>query len=198
MVTRFGMSGYMMDRGEEDGIPALAAPGGGPRLKRVRDVPPRAVNAAAVQYPMILNHLLTRARGPDFFLYGRNLYDRGRQFASAWNGDTRGWDGLEETVKHQLRAGLIGLPILGSDVGGYRHPLWGYHADPELYLRWTELADMGELLGPGRDPPGRSPDPGFGPGHRSGRGMAAEAGRAGVPIRLPAQVLPRQHRHQRL
>jgi hypothetical protein len=156
LVAEFGMSGYMMDRGEEDGIPALLAPGGGGVVKRTRDVPPRAVNAAAVEFPRVLNGILSEALGADFFLYGRNLFDRARRFAAAWNGDTRGWIGLEETIKHQLRAGLINFPVFGTDVGGYRHPLWGYHADPELYLRWLELAafstQMHLVLWPGCTP----------------------------------------------
>ncbi len=47
------------------------------------------------------------------------------------------WDGLRTTLPMLLGLGLSGVPMVGSDVGGYSGG-----ASPELFARWIALGSV--------------------------------------------------------
>ena len=127
-----GIQGYKIDRGEEG------------------EVPEYLQNLNASLFPRMAAEGLARRFGDDHFVFARNLYDTGRRYAAVWNGDSYGWKGLRESVRHALRCALMNFPMWGSDTGGYGE------TTPELFARWSEFAAytpmMEILIGPERTP----------------------------------------------
>lgn len=75
------------------------------------------------------------ARGKRPFVLTRAGYAGIQRYAAVWTGDTPStWQGLQQTLPMLLGLGLSGVPIVGSDVGGYSG-----HASTELYARWFAL-----------------------------------------------------------
>lgn len=55
------------------------------------------------------------------------------RYAQVWTGDNRtGWESLKWNIATMLGSGLSGMPLTGSDVGGFAGPA----PDKELFLRW--------------------------------------------------------------
>ncbi len=78
-----------------------------------------------------------RAAAPDRrpFVLSRAGYAGLQRHAASWTGDVvSDWDGLRGTLPMLLGMGLSGLPLVGSDVGGYSGG-----ATAELYDRWMAL-----------------------------------------------------------
>jgi alpha-glucosidase len=78
------------------------------------------------------------ARGEQPFVLSRAGYAGIQRYAATWTGDTPStWDGLQQTLPMLLGLGLSGMPLVGSDIGGYSG-----HASPELYARWLALGSI--------------------------------------------------------
>jgi alpha-glucosidase len=78
------------------------------------------------------------ARGTRPFTLSRAGYAGIQRYAAVWTGDTPStWDGLQQTLPMLLGLGVSGVPIVGSDIGGYSG-----HATPELYARWLALGSI--------------------------------------------------------
>jgi alpha-glucosidase len=78
------------------------------------------------------------ARGKRPFVLSRAGYAGIQRYAAVWTGDTPStWQGLQQTLPMLLGLGMSGVPIVGSDVGGYSG-----HATPELYARWFALGSI--------------------------------------------------------
>lgn len=55
------------------------------------------------------------------------------RYAQTWTGDNRtGWDSLRYNIATMLGSSLSGLPLTGSDIGGFAGPA----PEKELFLRW--------------------------------------------------------------
>lgn len=78
------------------------------------------------------------ARGTRPFVLSRAGYAGIQRYAAVWTGDTPStWDGLAQTLPMLLGLGVSGVPIVGSDIGGYSG-----NASPELYARWLALGSI--------------------------------------------------------
>ena len=72
------------------------------------------------------------------FLLSRAGYAGIQRYAAMWTGDAPSrWDTFASTLPMLLNLGLSGVPIVGSDVGGYSG-----NATPELYARWISLGAL--------------------------------------------------------
>ena len=81
-------------------------------------------------YPDQRHFILTRSGTAGMQRYG----------AIPWTGDIeRSWSGLQLQIPAALNAGMSGIPLLTSDVGGFV-ALDDKPIDPELYLRWVQMA----------------------------------------------------------
>lgn len=75
-----------------------------------------------------------------FFLTRSGTAGVQRYGAIPWTGDIeRSWSGLQLQIPAAINAGMSGIPLLTSDVGGFV-ALDDNPTDPELYLRWVQLA----------------------------------------------------------
>lgn len=80
--------------------------------------------------------LATREARP--FVLSRAGYAGIQRYAAVWTGDTPStWEGLAQTLPMLLGLGISGVPIVGSDIGGYSG-----NASPELYARWLALGTI--------------------------------------------------------
>lgn len=82
------------------------------------------------------------ARGPGTsdrpFVLSRAGYAGIQKYAAVWTGDTPStWQGLAQTLPMMLGMGLSGVPMIGSDIGGYSG-----NATSELYARWLALGSI--------------------------------------------------------
>jgi alpha-glucosidase len=69
------------------------------------------------------------------FIISRAGYAGLQRYAGLWTGDAPSeFATLAETPAMLMGLGLSGIPMVGSDVGGYSG-----HATPELYARWMEV-----------------------------------------------------------
>lgn len=81
-------------------------------------------------YPDQRHFILTRSGTAGMQRYG----------AIPWTGDIeRSWSGLQLQIPAVINAGMSGIPFMTSDVGGFAAPD-EKPTDPELYLRWMQLA----------------------------------------------------------
>lgn len=56
------------------------------------------------------------------------------RYSQVWTGDNRtGWDSLKWNIATMLGSGLSGMPLTGSDVGGFA----GGAPEEELFIRWV-------------------------------------------------------------
>ncbi|KAL2851106.1 glycosyl hydrolases family 31-domain-containing protein [Aspergillus pseudoustus] len=108
-VSRVGLKGYKIDRGDENEFPDWAQ---------------HEQNALMAQ---LTYEVMKELYGPcqqgkpcHSYTFVRSAHDKSRQHVGLWNGDTgAGYDGLRMSVRSAIRAGLINFPIWGSDTGGY-------------------------------------------------------------------------------
>lgn len=78
------------------------------------------------------------ATGTRPFVLSRAGYAGIQRHAAVWTGDTPStWDGLAQTLPMLLGLGVSGVPLVGSDIGGYSG-----HATAELYARWLALGSI--------------------------------------------------------
>ncbi|MBN1945489.1 MAG: DUF5110 domain-containing protein [Bradymonadales bacterium] len=81
-----------------------------------------------------------QARAPSRrpFILSRAGYAGIQRYAAVWTGDAPSrWTNLAETLPMLLNLGLSGVPLVGSDVGGYSGG-----ATPELFARWMALGSI--------------------------------------------------------
>ncbi|MDO5732858.1 MAG: glycoside hydrolase family 31 protein [Eubacteriales bacterium] len=70
------------------------------------------------------------------FVFSRAAYLGHAAFAGIWTGDSMSiWGQLQMQLPQLLSLSLCGFNLLGGDIGGF-----GFHATPELFLRWFELS----------------------------------------------------------
>ncbi len=64
-----------------------------------------------------------------------------QRYAAVWTHDNHStWEHLEQTVPQLLNLGMAGIPLIGSDIGGF------YQAPtPELFTRWNQLGVFSPL-----------------------------------------------------
>lgn len=91
---------------------------------------------ALLQAKATYEALATRDAHP--FVLSRAGYAGIQRYAAVWTGDVPStWSGLQQTLPMLLGLGMSGVPIVGSDIGGYSG-----HAGAELYARWLALGSI--------------------------------------------------------
>jgi len=137
-----GVSGIWLDVNEPTTFPE----GGGgntvpDELVADGDGAPTTMAALHNAYPLFqarATYEAIAARGETPFVLSRAGYAGIQRYAATWTGDTPStWEGLQQTLPMLLGLGLSGMPIVGSDIGGYSG-----HATPELYARWLALGSI--------------------------------------------------------
>lgn len=92
--------------------------------------------------------------GQDCFIFPRCAVAGCQQYISAiWNGDTYAdWAGMITSLGNALRAGILGFPMWGSDIGGYTQKSM---PSIENYCRWLSFgvySGFMELMLDGKEP----------------------------------------------
>jgi alpha-glucosidase (family GH31 glycosyl hydrolase) len=117
-----------------------------------------AHNLYPLLYQKAVHDLMEQQRAGDYLVFARSGYAGPTPFGFAgtggllpmvWAGDESTdfdvADGLPAALTAALNAGMSGIPLWGSDIGGF-HFIYNPPPDEEVYLRWTELgafsADM--------------------------------------------------------
>jgi len=138
-VRAYGIQGIKLDRGEEH-IPSEATDvwADGRTGREVR-------NAYPTLQAKIHHDALASAFGDDFLLVSRPAYSGTQQWSTFWGGDIPGSTnfgsgpgtdlGLRSAIISQQRAAFMGIPIWGSDTGGYYE-----FKDREVFARWIEFS----------------------------------------------------------
>jgi alpha-glucosidase len=76
------------------------------------------------------------------FVLTRAGYAGVQRYSAVWTGDNvANWDHLRLSVSMLLNLGVSGVPLVGSDVGGFSG-----NPTPELYARWLEAAALTPFL----------------------------------------------------
>jgi alpha-glucosidase (family GH31 glycosyl hydrolase) len=141
-----GIQGIKLDRGEEH-IPSEATDvwADGRSGREVRNDYPTL--QAKIHYDAL------RAAWPDgdFVLFSRPAYTGTPQYAVFWGGDIPGSEsfgigpgtdlGLRSAIISQERAAFLGVPIWGSDTGGYYE-----FKDREVFARWIEFSAFSGIM----------------------------------------------------
>ncbi|EAX95621.1 Glycosyl hydrolases family 31 protein [Trichomonas vaginalis G3] len=72
------------------------------------------------------------------FVLSRSFFSGSQRYAFTWSGDnTATWDHLHTSVHMAITSGICGIPLTGSDVGGFlRSP------DELLLTRWMQLGSL--------------------------------------------------------
>ncbi len=75
-----------------------------------------------------------------------------------WSGDvSRSWEAFRAQVPIMLGAGLVGIPYMHSDLGGFT----GGPKDEELYVRWVQMGTFVPIMRIHGDATGIQPEPIF-------------------------------------
>jgi alpha-glucosidase (family GH31 glycosyl hydrolase) len=145
-LTTWGIQGIKLDRGEEH-IPSEATDvwADGRTGREVRNDYPNLQakihhDALAQAYP-----------DGDFVLFSRPAYTGTAQWSVFWGGDIPGSEtfgngpgtdlGLRSAIVSQQRAAFLGVPIWGSDTGGYYQ-----FKDREVFARWLEFSAFSGIM----------------------------------------------------
>jgi alpha-glucosidase len=76
------------------------------------------------------------------FVLTRAGYAGVQRYAAVWTGDNvASWDHLRLSIPMLLNLGVSGVPLVGSDVGGFSG-----NPSPELYARWLQAAALTPFL----------------------------------------------------
>ena len=142
----WGIDAIKLDRGEEH-IPSEVTDvyADGRTGREVRNDYPRL-------QAKIHHDALALARPPgEFLLWSRPSYTGTAPYAVVWGGDISGSTnfgagpgtdlGLRSAIISQQRAAFLGLPIWGSDTGGYYQ-----FKDREVFARWIEFSAFSGLM----------------------------------------------------
>jgi alpha-D-xyloside xylohydrolase len=134
-AIRSGADGFKDDDGEGSFIPETGAAdltfadGSDPRIMR---------NRYAVLYNNAVEELIQKDLKGNGVLFIRSVTTGANGLGFLWGGDNEGTfgpeNGLPSVVTAAINAGLSGMPLWTSDLGGY------LTADtPDLFMRWTEF-----------------------------------------------------------
>ncbi len=137
-IYDYGVQGNKMDRADE-AFPVEQA-------WHDKTAPWERRNKYIYLYAKVMDSVLTAKWGRDNFNYARAGMQGSQKYLSAlWGGDSReSWDGLACSVANAMRAGFIGFPDWGSDVGGY---LGDPGMEPEeLFTRWLQFGTWSGLF----------------------------------------------------
>ena len=73
-----------------------------------------------------------------WLIISRGTFLGSGRWAGHWTGDiSSSWEHLRFSIPHLLTLGLVGLPLVGADICGYRH-----RASPELCVRWHQVGAL--------------------------------------------------------
>jgi alpha-glucosidase (family GH31 glycosyl hydrolase) len=159
-MAAYGIQLIKLDRGEEH-IPSAATDvyADGRTGREVRNDYPR------LQAQLHHDALAAAFPGGDFLVFSRPSYTGTSQWAIFWGGDIPGSTnlgagpgtdlGLRSAIISQQRAAFMGIPIWGSDTGGYYE-----FKDREVFARWlafSAFSGIMEIGGVGAHPPGDKP-----------------------------------------
>ncbi|MDT5293475.1 MAG: alpha-glucosidase [Acidobacteriota bacterium] len=76
------------------------------------------------------------------FVLTRAGYAGVQRYSAVWTGDNvASWDHLRLSISMLLNLGVSGVPLVGSDVGGFSG-----NPSPELYARWLQAAALTPFL----------------------------------------------------
>ena len=131
-----GFDGWMADFGEYVPVDALTA-SGEPGLEHHNRYP--------VAWAALHRQTLDDARPDGDYVFFSRSAGRGQQALSPvfWGGDSNTdferWDGLPSNLRALLSAGLSGMSIWATDIGGYMSMVTRGR-DRETLARWVELA----------------------------------------------------------
>ena len=76
------------------------------------------------------------------FVLTRAGYAGVQRYSAVWTGDNvASWDHLRLSIPMLLNMGVSGVPLIGSDVGGFSG-----NPSPELYARWLQAAALTPFL----------------------------------------------------
>jgi alpha-glucosidase len=76
------------------------------------------------------------------FVLTRAGYAGVQRYSAVWTGDNvASWDHLRLSIPMLLNMGVSGVPLIGSDVGGFSG-----NPSPELYARWLQAATLTPFL----------------------------------------------------
>jgi alpha-D-xyloside xylohydrolase len=145
-LSTYGIQGIKLDRGEEH-IPSEATDvyADGRTGREVRNAYP------TLQAKIHHDALALANPGGDFVLFSRPAYTGTAQYAIFWGGDIPGSEqggsgpgtdlGLRSAIISQQRAAFLGVPIWGSDTGGYYQ-----FKDREVFARWLEFSAFSGIM----------------------------------------------------
>jgi alpha-glucosidase (family GH31 glycosyl hydrolase) len=146
----FGVTGHKLDR-----IDNGWSSGDLPAFKDGTPAPERHKKYAYLNCKVTSDMLTTDAQlGDDSFIFPRCAVARCQQYTSAiWNGDTYAdWAGMTTSMGNAFRAGILGFPMWGSDIGGYTQKSM---PSIENYCRWLSFgvySGFMELMLDGKEP----------------------------------------------
>ena len=135
--VELGVKGYKIDRGEQG------------------EYPDAVQSENVTLYARLAQESLAAKHGSEAFVFARNVADTGRKHTAVWNGDSEAnFTGLAYSIAAGLRSGLIGMPMWGSDAGGYLRS--SNTPTEEVFARWLGFGAyspmMEVLVGDGHTP----------------------------------------------
>jgi alpha-D-xyloside xylohydrolase len=145
-LQTYGIQGIKLDRGEEH-IPSESTDiyADGRTGREVRNDYPRL--QAKIHY----DALKQAFPSGDFVLFSRPAYTGTAPYSIFWGGDIPGSEnfgagpgtdlGLRSAIISQQRAAFMGIPIWGSDTGGYYE-----FKDREVFARWIEFSTFSGVM----------------------------------------------------
>jgi alpha-glucosidase (family GH31 glycosyl hydrolase) len=145
-LQAYGIQGVKLDRGEEH-IPSESTDvyADGRTGREVHNDYPR------LQAKIHFDALQQAFPGGDFVLFSRPSYTGTAPYAIFWGGDIAGSEsfgggpgtdlGLRSAIISQQRAAFMGIPIWGSDTGGYYE-----FKDREVFARWIEFSAFSGVM----------------------------------------------------
>jgi alpha-D-xyloside xylohydrolase len=145
-LATYGIQGIKLDRGEEH-IPSEATDvyADGRTGREVRNAYP------TLQAQIHHDALATAWSDGDFVLFSRPAYTGTAHWSVFWGGDIPGSEsfgsgpgtdlGLRSAIISQQRAAFLGVPIWGSDTGGYYQ-----FKDREVFARWIEFSAFSGIM----------------------------------------------------
>jgi alpha-glucosidase (family GH31 glycosyl hydrolase) len=143
-LLRLGVSGFKLDRGEEQ------IPDDGP-FKRFDGMSIRENrNSYVALYARSVADVARKFRGEDFVAMPRGAYTGSSPYAVFWGGDIGGtqW-GLRASIIAVQRAAVMGYPNWGSDTCGYNEQT----LDQDMCARWLAFSCFTPIMevGPTRN-----------------------------------------------
>jgi alpha-D-xyloside xylohydrolase len=145
-LDAYGIQGIKLDRGEEH-IPSEATDiwADGRTGREVHNAYP------SLQAKIHHDALASVWPDGDFVLFSRPAYTGTAQYSVFWGGDIPGSEdfglgpgtdlGLRSAIISQQRAAFLGVPIWGSDTGGYYE-----FKDREVFARWIEFSAFSGIM----------------------------------------------------